>query len=549
VAVDVVPTTGDGKPVLDLGKQDFQVFEDGKPQSIDLLEEHTAPDVPASVAPLVLPPNVYSNQPVAPHSDAVTILLLDSLNTPEADQAFVHKQLEDFVKTIQPGIRIAVFTLNTRLRLLQGFTADSGLLKAALESNAAAPGAASMSHTREDDLRDKEEVAIIAEMTGNADAHLEAAAKAHGRTLADQTSTQSGERSTLTLAALQELARATAAVPARKNLIWFAGSFPVTIFPNGPDRQTLANGKEIGDGVRQTAALLTQSRVALYPVSAQGIVVDNTTNADSAGQPLGNDFEKNPSQDAPANSANTGAMEQLARDTGGKAFYTSNNLSQSISDAIHNGSHYYTLVYTPPSTQADGKFHRIEIKLAESKGSKANLSYRRGYYADTAAATDAKAPTDPLPPLLARGLPASTQILYQARIVPLAPQPDAGAARAGGNGKLTGPTIRYKVDLAIDPRTVSLTLAPDLTHNGKIEVALVAYDKNGKPVNWTGQTLGLVLNPASYSQVQKVGIPIHLQLDLPQANLSVSTGVYDLTAHRAGTLEIPLSGQAVAAAK
>ncbi|MGA2170673.1 MAG: hypothetical protein ABSG62_20985 [Terracidiphilus sp.] len=75
--------------------------------------------------------------------------------------------------------------------------------------------------------------------------------------------------------------------------------------------------------------------------------------------------------------------------------------------AIHNGSHYYTPVYTPASTQMDGKFHRIEVKLAQGK---AKLSYRRGYYADTA--SDAKPASDPLPPLLARGMPSSTQVLY-----------------------------------------------------------------------------------------------------------------------------------------
>jgi hypothetical protein len=347
-----------------------------------------------------------------------------------------------------------------------------------------------------------------------------------------------GERASWTLAALQQLARSMAAVPGRKNLIWFAGTFPVTVFPNGRNLQTLSDGKDIGVAVRQTANLLTQARVALYPVAAHGIMVDNTTNADSAGQPLGDDFEKAPNQESAANSANTAAMQQLAHDTGGKAFYTSNNLSQSIGSAIQNGSHYYTLVYTPPSVQPDGRYHKIEVKLTAGK---ATLSYRRGYYADTV--MDAKPASDPLPPLLARELPASTQILFQAHVAPLEPQPAVDAPRAGGNGKLAAPLTRYKVDLVINPSTVALDLAPDLTHNGKIEVALVAYDKAGQAVNWTGQTLGLGLNPDSYAQVKRVGIPVHLQIDLPATGLSLSTGVYDLTAHKAGTLEIPVPAQ------
>jgi len=48
VAVDVVVTRGNGEPVLSLRKQDFQVLEDGKPQPIDLFEEHTATSSPTA---------------------------------------------------------------------------------------------------------------------------------------------------------------------------------------------------------------------------------------------------------------------------------------------------------------------------------------------------------------------------------------------------------------------------------------------------------------------------------------------------------------------
>jgi VWFA-related protein len=541
VAVDVVVINGSDEPIPVLHQRDFQIFEDGKPQTIDLFEEHTASASAPSVAPLELPPHVYTNQPAAPQSDAVNVLLLDSLNTPEADQAYVHKQVMDFLRNMQPGTRIAIFTLNTKLRLLQGFTADSSLLCAALDSKDAAPGTTTSSRTRNDDLRDKEELSMIAAMSNTGGADAELPVKSINHSMEQQSTARAGQRSTITLAALQQLARAMAAFPGRKNLIWFATSFPVSIFPNGPLRQTLANGKEIGDTVRQTADLLTQAKVAVYPVSAQGILVDNTTNADSGGQPVGDDFERNPSQQAPANAANAAAMEQLAADTGG-VFYTSNNLAEVVARAVQNGSHFYTLVYTPPSTQMDGKFHRIEIRLIDSR---AKLSYRRGYYADLANGSNADAKTapaaDPLPQLLARGLPSSTQVLFQARVVPLVPQPAADSPRLGGNAKLTGPLVRFKVDLAVNPATVALILAPDLTHNGKIEVALVAYDQTGKPVNWTGETLGLILPPASYAQVQRVGIPIHLQIDLPNADVSLTTGVYDLDANKAGTLEIPVS--------
>lgn len=546
VTVDVVVTHSNDEAVPALHQQDFQVFEDGKPQAIDSFEEHNASADASAITPVQLPSHVYSNKPSSPRSAAANVLLLDSLNTAGPEQANVHRELVDFIGDIQPVTPIAIYTLNTRLGLLQGFTADRSVLRAALNSKAAATATTPVSRTRNDDLRDKEDLSIVGEMSynpGAADSELPLPSVK--RSIEDQARTGTALRASLTLAALEQLARTLAALPGRKNLIWFAGSFPVSLLADGVGRQALPNGRDVADAVRQTALLLAQSNVAVYPVSAQGIQVDHTTNADSGGQPEGDDFERNPSQQAPANAANSAVMEQLAADTGGEAFYTSKNLAEVIADAIQNGSHYYTIVYTPPSAQIDGKFHRIEVRLTESKArlteTKIHLSYRRGYYAISAAAT--APPTDPLPSLLIRGLPASTQILFQARALPMSPQPAADAPRAGGNVKLAGSLTRYKVDIAIDPTTVTFDLAPDGKRKGKIEVALVDYDQAGHSINWTGQTLALELNPDSYARLQQIGIPVHLQIDLPRVEQFLVAGVYDWTGSKAGTLEVALSPQ------
>jgi VWFA-related protein len=537
VAVDVVVTRGGNEPVTALGQKDFEVLEDGKAQAIGFFEEHTAaPGAPAAAAP-ALPPHVFSNQPAAPASDSVNVLLLDSLNTPEAEQANVHKQTIEFIQKIQPGTPVAIFTLNTKLRLLAGFTTDIGQLKAALGRKDAATGTSTVSRTRDDDLRDREEVAILQAMVGNADAGLQAASQSAQRSLGGFANDQGSQRTLLTLTALEQLARSLAAVPGRKNLIWFASSFPMAVFPAVKEQRTGKAGQELVGKVHETANLLTASKVAVYPVDAEGIHVDHSADADSGGSSQGDDMGAAAAQDLATRTANMAAMEQLATDTGGEAFYSSNNLSQTVAQAMENGAHYYTLVYTPPSRQLDGKFHRIEVKLREGK---AKLAYRRGYYADDARAPQPNAPADPLAPLLGRGMTASTQIVYQVRVMASDQQPGQDAARAGANAKLSGPLTRYKVDFAIPAAAVALDPQRDGTRSGKIEVALVAYDGDGKPLNWSGQTLGLSLNAASWAQVRQGGIPAHLQIDLPANSAWLATGVYDLTAAKAGTMEIRL---------
>ncbi len=138
VLVDVVVTNGKGDAVTGLLKQDFEVLEDGKPQTISTFEEHHgAPPTQIKVPPL--PPNVYTNFPLTQTADSVNVLLLDAMNTPTLDQVYVHTQMIKYLKTIPPSTRVAIFTLASRLRMLQGVTTDSSELLKVLNSVQAGP--------------------------------------------------------------------------------------------------------------------------------------------------------------------------------------------------------------------------------------------------------------------------------------------------------------------------------------------------------------------------------------------------------------------------
>jgi VWFA-related protein len=92
-------------------------------------------------------------------------------------------------------------------------------------------------------------------------------------------------------------------------------------------------------------------------------------------------------------------METLARDTGGRAFYNTNDFSNAMTEAIDGGSHYYTFNYTPSTIKMDGKYRRIEVKATNGSH---KLAYRRGYYAENAKfapAGDDKRERDALVPL------------------------------------------------------------------------------------------------------------------------------------------------------
>lgn len=546
VVVDVVVTKGDGDAVTALRKDDFQVLENGQPQTIDYFEEHQARELaPGAIAPLpAMPPNVYTNVPPVPESDAVNVLLLDSLNTEKQDQIYVHKQILNFLRNMKPGTRAAIFTLGSRLRFIQGFTTDSSQLVAALndKKNGFVAQLDASSRSRSDSADDAQDIQTLASMLGGS-GRTDAGIQALAQSQSEYGEFQLGNRIKMTLEALDYLARFLAAVPGRKNLIWFASSFPVTIYPSALQDQSLSNIRVYTDRVKSTADLLTLSKVAVYPVSAQGVMVEHTMEADQAGPSrMGGIGAYGDAANARADTIM--AMEQLASDTGGKAYYNTNDLNTAVQHAIADGSHYYTLVYTPANKKLDGKYRRIEVKVPSGRY---HLSYRHGYNADTGQAARPDVDSNPLRPLLRFGLPAETEVLYGVRVLPADPQPATGSVRAGKNPKLSGPVTRYNLDFLIDLKDVKLVATADGEHRGTLEVGLIAYDGKGNAVNWTGATQQMNLKPDLYAAIERSGIPAHVEIDLPTTPVLLVTGIYDWNSGKAGTLSIPLPAPAVKA--
>lgn len=541
VVVDVVVTKRGDEPVTGLQKEDFQVSEDGKSQSVDFFEEHAKGNQQATSLP-PMPPNVFTNRPATPPGDSVNVLLLDSLNTPRSDQVYVHAEVMKFFKSISPGTRMAIFALGSSLRYVQGFTDDPSLLRAALtdSENRVKVDSTPASRTREDDAADADNIKMLETMAGgNRTAGVDAAEKA----FSDRAEYQANERVTITLEAFQHLARYLAGIPGRKNLIWFSSTFPVTIFPSGREATVAGGQRAYNQAIRSTADLLTTSQIAVYPVGAEGMIVNRTVDAQAdLSEPTNSMAPMADSADVNrARAATITAMEQLASITGGEAIFNTNDLGKAVARAVQNGSNYYTLVYTPTNKNNDGQYRRIDIRL-----NKANykVAYRRGYYADNRGQEGsdlAVSDANPLRPLLARGLPSATQVLYGVRVLPSATQPARDAPRAGGNQRLSGSLTRYDVDFMIRWTDVDLQTTPEGTHSGQIQIGLVAYGPNGVPVNWTGAIQKMNLNTATFAAIQRSGIPAHLEIDLPEQELYLTTGVYDWPSRRAGTLEIPLN--------
>lgn len=521
VLVDVVVTDKQGQAVPALDKNHFALTEDGVPQAISSFEEHIgAAPVESQLPPM--PPNVFTNFPATRSADSLNVLLLDLLNTQPQNQAFVRQQVAKYLGEVPPGTRLAVFALGSRLRIVRGFTTDFSGLSASLTDKklGVAPEVSRNLPTESNQYSDAE---ILRQMRKSqaAPSGIEAMESFQR----DEAADRAGARIELTLQAFQHIARYLSAIPVRKNLIWFSDNFPISLFPAARGR--VPKNQE---HIQKTSDMLTAAQVAVYPVSALGILGDPTFDVSNL---AGSRREL-----LARLSASQIAMETIAEETGGRAFYNSNALADAVKDAVNNGSRYYTLAYSPADHKNDGKFHHIQVRV---NGAEYQLFYRRGYYADQSLAESAaEHGEDPLLPLIGLGMPDFDQIIYKALVAPKNPQPPANAARAGSNTKLKAPFTRYDVNFAVALPDIAMAAEADGSRHGHIEIMLIAFDPDGNILNIVKKSSKLPMDARTYAATQAVGMQIHEEIDVPAGEVYLRTGIYDLNSGKCGTLGMPL---------
>jgi VWFA-related protein len=176
------------------------------------------------------------------------------------------------------------------------------------------------------------------------------------------------------LAALQTAVTLLQSLPEQKALIYFGSGMRL----NGTDNQAQ---------LRATINAAIKSNVTIHPIDARGLVARAPLGDATRASPGGIDMfsGKLAENVTSAFQRSQDTLYALAKDTGGKAMFDYNDLSLGIADAAHSISSYYIVGYYSKNTAADGKFHRVRIKLAG--GRTGELAYRQGYYSDRAFGT------------------------------------------------------------------------------------------------------------------------------------------------------------------
>lgn len=532
VVVDVVVTDVNQHPVHNLSASDFNLREDGRPQSIKTFEQHTLSEVPDAShqpPPLKLEPGVFTNDPVTPASGPLNIFLLDKLNTPMEDQAYSLDQLSLYLKSAPPNTRIAVARLTSwQLSLLQGFTSDPEMLRAAVSK-------------KNNDM--------------NASLFL-ADPVSGGNSTKQGADTRYIFRREHTLDALNQLGRYLAGFPGRKNLIWFSASFPFSVLPAGAERRAESVGSD--DEFKETVNLLANNQVSVYPINAHGIITNSWFDASNHGaatvlssnQSLATSIDRTSSTAA----ALRGSMTDIADPTGGKAFTSTNDLKGIVAQAIDAGSNYYTLTYSPTSRNWNGQYRKIEIQLDRPA---LNLAYRRGYYA-----IDPNAPahpterqansTDPIPysPMRAAmgyGAPQPSEIRFDVSVQPsIAATEPAPASGNHLSPKAKGPYRRYTIHYIAHQRDIQCPANAAGTNVCVVEFMAFVYDADGLRVNTQINAISAKIEPTHYARLHQPGLhpgfQYHQDISVPaKGEFFLRLGIHDRVTNHVGAVELPVA--------
>lgn len=531
VQVDVIVTDASGNIVHDLKASDFRVDEDKKPQTIRNFEETlaVAPANLANVPKVNLTPGTFTDFSPVPDKSPLTVLLLDRLNTETADQTTVKQQLRAFLHSAPPNSRIAIFGLNSRLVMLQGFTSDPEFLRAAIDKKGFQPS-------------------ILLPTPGDTSLAADAAesgapdAAELAQFEAEAASYQTQNRIRLTLTAFDQLAAYLGSFSGRKNVIWFSGSFPLSIDFDPNIQYGFNTEANFTDQFHKTVNLLARARVAIYPVEAGGLKTDPTMSFAVQGPAtLKTQLSGSNTWQSSQNYAHN-TMNQLANDTGGRAYYNNNDLVGAVRDSIANGSQYYTLTYTPTNKDTRDGFRSIRVDLtgaAAARGMK--LSYRRGYYTlgnkptkTLSAKKDdaAPAPDPAVQAALQHGAPAPSEILFKVRVLPAAP----------GAKVPSGPGSAYTVDFSALANRIDMPVQADGRHHGAVEFAVFIFDGEGKQLgNPAVRPVTLNVPQAGYATAVRGGIAVSETVLAPPHAATFRLAVHDLTSGRLGVVEIPLA--------
>ena len=552
VTLDIVVKDRQGRHVTGLKAADFHVFEQSPAQGKERHEQRIAAFREIRVADLAsqtvgekhLPAGVYSNALVRNGEPApATILLVDGLNTEVKHQAQVHVQMLRMLRSLPRDVPVAVFLFGGRLRMLQDFTTDPGLLQTALAKASSTAGEGLARLDPRDDPNavsgefDKLNLATTqslpsAPQAGSQPNEIQRIPQrvvdAVKRFEQDTYAASMDMRVDQTIEALVSLGRHVAGYPGRKNLLWISTSFPVYLSPlidDSAKQATETTGLEAagirnyGPKLQRLAGILSEAKVAVYPINPAGVQVPTLYEAGTrvreySGRATGDTLRR----ETLMRGNEQDSMQILAEGTGGQVCSGSNDLAECVRKAVDDSSSFYEVAYYPEFRDWNGEYRKIMVKTTESG---LHLAYRHGYFARREAVETANDQKAELQQAACDDYLNATSIAFSAESVP----PDA-------------PEM-LKFYLTINSSGLTLLPTSDGGRELDLAVAVCTFDKKGGPFLFMSDPVHRKFNAKEYELLTTRGLPHVITLPGPKPP-ALRLLVRDIPSGRLGSVNVKL---------
>ncbi len=400
VLARVVVRGAHGKAVEGLHKEDFELFDNGKPQTISHFEVQPPEGMPERAQPAGAPAgNTDTTKPPQklPVPERYIAFLFDDLHLSFENTSLVRKGAENRIEALAPTDRIAVLT--TSGQGMRDFTDDRTSLHQAVENLQSRPSLGreitsspslggevtqcpNISLYMADLIINKNDMGALQsavndymhctgqDVSSHA-ANAMAGAPGFVQGAAQQVLSVGEEDGRKTIQMLKNVVRRLSVLPGQRNLVLISPGFLT------PELEYEYN-EVIDRALHAQVMISTLDARGVYLIMPFGDASQSgNVEVDMPGQA----FTPTPrvQLDLQGASAQADTLANLAYDTGGTFFHNNNDMDEGFRRVAAAPESYYLLGFAPQNLKLDGRFHslRVNVKARE----KYEIQSRRGYYA------------------------------------------------------------------------------------------------------------------------------------------------------------------------
>ena len=554
VLLDMVVRDKHRHPVTDLRPEEVQIYEDGVLQNVRVFRsiqgsEQLETERSAAGSQKAHALTQKSNDDPHPLNSMrqVNFVSIVFAEIAPLNLEFARRAVVEFLKSDNlPNTYVTMYRLDRSMQVMQPYTSDKDVLAKALDlatkglrgggglnvnSTVASSALATLTATTENILAAPQTLATTVQAVQNAQANplvaiandpLFAANAASqdvsiqlGNAMLAQAGLVKGLRFASSLSdgmdamdSLHQLVRSQENLPGRKVILYLA------------DGLTLPVNRR--DAVDNLISYANRSGVSFYTIDTRGLNVEDPmmdalaaqrrTGAESVAQavdPINGHFEGDDIE-LTAVASRQLAMRELAESTGGFAVTNTNEISLPMQHMMEDIRDHYELAYSPTSTNYDGHFRKIEVKISRPK---VTLQTRKGYYAVPDLNGEPLQPYELLALNAMNAQPAAPEFPYQVSAMKFRPRENA---------------VEYEVTFEI-PLAGIKAILDKKSGELRARAALVAFihDSSGEIVKKVSRELVRKVSSADAAQLQTDRILYAEPVELQPGHYVIDTAVTD----------------------